>query len=102
MQIVAVIDHAGHFCGKADRRTLQEASGKADRPGVDSLLRLCVRRLLRFWWRIVPMRARFGFAHVSFAHPPGTAEWPGAAQPMRQAKAAGVIRSICSSANSYI
>ena len=39
MQIVTVIDHAGHLRGKADRCALQQTSGEADGPGVDGLLR---------------------------------------------------------------
>jgi hypothetical protein len=64
VQIVAVIDHAGHLCGKADRCTFQEAPGKADRPSVDGLLRLCFRGLLWFCWRLEPLRGSVLVAHI--------------------------------------
>ena len=58
MQVVPVIDDAGHLCRQTQRRALDQAGSEADRPGVYLLLLLLVgRHALRR--RGLPLRIGF-------------------------------------------
>ena len=78
VQIVPVIDDAGHLRRQTQRRALDQAGSEADRPGVYLLL-LLLRR-----------SARAAPARVAPAHRRGSAAAPGQPAPTARARTIGV------------